>query len=656
VPEQATARIRGVRITLVRIAFVLLTFALPQIEAAEVITRFDSAITVNPDASITVRETIVVRAEGNNIRRGIFRDFPTTYKDRYGNRVRVDVEVLAVKRDGADENYRIEPRSNGIRIRIGHADRMLTPGSHSYLIDYRTTRQLGFFPDFDELYWNVTGNGWAFPIESASASVTLPTGARTVRKAAYTGRQGDAGQDYLPLDSPGDAAWQTTRTLQPGEGLTIAIAWPKGFVAMPTFRDKARWFVRDNAGSGAALGGLGLVLFYYLWAWRRHGRDPEPGTVIPRFKPPKGLSPAATRFIRLMNFDRKAYSAALIDMAVKKFLTIEETGDKGFRLTKTENADLSALANGERRIAKHLLHTANSFLLDQDNHATLRASIKKLRLSLEAEYEHAAFARNTHLFIAGLLISAAVLVATVVVTGGTTNIVVAFLIAAFAAIPTFIALRFWGDDRDVTFKIFPFNSMPTMTGMATFLKFGLMLLFASLGSIGAVGTEIAGSPLQAGCFALLGGLNIAFFFLLKRPTLAGRQLMDEIEGFRMYLKTAEEERLKFFHPPEKTPELFEKYLPYAMALDVENEWNEKFAAVLAAASTEAYRGSGYRPSWYRGTRWQPGRSISTLGSSLGSAVAASARPPGSSSGSGGYSSGGGGFSGGGGGGGGGGGW
>ena len=173
------------------------------------------------------------------------------------------------------------------------------------------------------------------------------------------------------------------------------------------------------------------------------------------------------------------------------------------------------------------------------------------------------------------------------------------------------------------------------------------------GSFGAVGLQIVASPVQSLSFALLGTLNVLFFFLLKRPTLAGRSIMDEIEGFRMYLSTAEEHRLNLLNPPDKTPELFEKYLPYALALDVENEWSEKFAAILAAASTSRDDG-GYRPRWYRGSSWRPGHTGAFsrgLGAGLGSAVASSVRAPGSSSGSGG-----GGSSGGGGGGGGGGGW
>ena len=164
------------------------------------------------------------------------------------------------------------------------------------------------------------------------------------------------------------------------------------------------------------------------------------------------------------------------------------------------------------------------------------------------------------------------------------------------------------------------------------------------GSFSAFVLQIVTSPLQSLLFASLGALNVLFFFLLKRPTLAGRSIMDEIEGFRMYLSVAEEERLNLLNPPDKTPELFEKYLPYALALDVENEWGEKFTAILAATSTTADE-HGYRPRWYRGSAWRPGHTgafSNSLGTSLGSTVASSVRAPGSSSGSGGGGSSGGG--------------
>jgi uncharacterized membrane protein len=144
---------------------------------------------------------------------------------------------------------------------------------------------------------------------------------------------------------------------------------------------------------------------------------------------------------------------------------------------------------------------------------------------------------------------------------------------------------------------------------------------------------------------------VLFYHLLKAPTLRGRKVMDQIEGFKMYLSVAEKDRLNLLNPPEKTPELYERYLPYALALDVENEWGEQFAEVLARAQVD---GQPYSPSWYSGRSWDVSRTSGfsdSLGSDFAGAISSSSTAPGSSSGSGG-----GGSSGGGGGGGGGSGW
>ena len=194
--------------------------------AEERIVNFISDVTVNADASLEVRETITVNAEGNDIRRGILRDFPTTYTDRRGNRTRVGFEVLGVTRDGRSEPYALESISNGTRIKIGDADVFLYNGQHTYEIAYRTTRQLGFFPEFDELYWNVTGNGWTFAIDQARVIVRLPVGAKIVQHAEYTGYQGVQGKDARVLTATGDRyEAETTRGLWVAEGFTIAVAW-----------------------------------------------------------------------------------------------------------------------------------------------------------------------------------------------------------------------------------------------------------------------------------------------------------------------------------------------------------------------------------------------------------------------------------------------
>ena len=214
-----------------------------------------------------------------------------------------------------------------------------------------------------------------------------------------------------------------------------------------------------------------------------------------------------------------------------------------------------------------------------------------------------------------------------------------------------------GKDPDILFYIIT-------CGMIAFFAYNwqnqgwfLRIFFLLFGSFWFFLTAITG---PAAVFSssiiplILGGiilLHLLFLYLLKAPTLQGRHLMDQVEGFKMYLAVAEKERLQLLHPPDKTPELFEKYLPYAFALDVENEWSEQFAEVLAQAQKN---GQSYAPAWYEGSSWNSQNFsglAAGLGSSLSSSIAAAATPPSSSSGSGG-----GGSSGGGGGGGGGSGW
>ena len=160
----------------VRIGFalaLLLAVASPA-AAIERILFFLSDVRVEPESTLQVTETIRVQAEGNQIRRGILRDFPTSYARRDGSRVEVGFTVESVLRNGNTEEFSTERLSNGVRVRIGSANRILNIGVHEYVIKYRTTRQVGFYPNDDELYWNVTGNGWTFAIDVAEARITLP--------------------------------------------------------------------------------------------------------------------------------------------------------------------------------------------------------------------------------------------------------------------------------------------------------------------------------------------------------------------------------------------------------------------------------------------------------------------------------------------------
>jgi uncharacterized membrane protein len=184
-----------------------------------------------------------------------------------------------------------------------------------------------------------------------------------------------------------------------------------------------------------------------------------------------------------------------------------------------------------------------------------------------------------------------------------------------------------------------------------------------VGGFGAAGFAAAGNLLQGPVLVMMVVLGIGaiacyvFYYLLKAPTLMGAKIRDQLDGLKMFLNTTEKERLEALNPPQVTPEVFEKFLPYAIALDCENQWSKKFAAEAAAAAAAGdtrYGYAGYSPIWYSGGNYGGFSSAafaSGLGASLAASAASAATAPGSSSGGGG-----GGFSGGGGGGGGGGGW
>ncbi len=167
-------------------------------QGPERIISYDSRIELLEDGSMAVTEQIQVVSTGDLIKRGIYRDFPTRYKSRGGKWIVVRFDVIQVLRDGQTEDYHMENHSNGKRVYIGNKDVFLDPGVYTYTIAYRTDRQLGFFRYHDELYWNVTGNGWEFDIERASATLILPKSIRgqIMEYDGYTGSQGARGKKF----------------------------------------------------------------------------------------------------------------------------------------------------------------------------------------------------------------------------------------------------------------------------------------------------------------------------------------------------------------------------------------------------------------------------------------------------------------------------
>jgi len=260
----------------------------------EGIISFDSEITVNPDSTLQVRENITVLAAGGQIKNEIYRDIPTSYNDRFGNPYVIHFEVVSLNRDDQPEDFHLERIEDGLRIYLGNSSESIPPGQHTYELTYAVNRELSFFSDYDELYWNVTGNGWKFPIQVATATVHLPRGIAqgAILLDGYTGPQGSVQNNFTAsADGQSNATFRTTRQLAPSEGLTLVVRWPKGFVRPPTEAQKHQYFLDDNQSSLVGMLGLGVILVYYVLVWFVAGRGRSGGETRPRSQPPRDFLP-----------------------------------------------------------------------------------------------------------------------------------------------------------------------------------------------------------------------------------------------------------------------------------------------------------------------------------------------------------------------------
>ncbi len=274
-------------------------------------------------------------------------------RDADGRRQLVAYDVQSVERDGSPEPYKLESITGGERLRIGTADTFLDPGQHTYQITYRTDRQIRFFADHDEFYWNVTGNGWAFPILEASATISLPEGVRPTGTIFFTGPQGATGKHARALVEGNEVFFATTRSLDAGEALTVAVKVAKGVFQPPSASQQTLWLLRDFLGDIIAYVGLAVVLAYYTRFWWLVGRDPPAGVVVPRWDAPEELSPALVNYIDNKGFSGggwTALSAAAINLAVAGYLLIEDL-DSSLTLTRTNKPLFAALPPGKRHFS-----------------------------------------------------------------------------------------------------------------------------------------------------------------------------------------------------------------------------------------------------------------------------------------------------------------
>src|SRR6516225_892102 len=595
----------------------------------ERITDFVSDVAIQPDGHLDVTETITFRVLGTEIRHGINRDFPTDYQGRSGSRSTTGFALQDVSFDGDPVPTQQSRLPNGVRVRIGDPDRLVPTGVHTYTIHYLTWWQVRFGPDADGLDWNVTGNGWEWPIDRAELRLRGPEGLVWSNVRTFTGRQGSHAEDALIIAQvAGLLDVVTTRPLSLYEGLTVAASFPKGILQQPSALQIAAHWVGDNLALFPSFLGLLGISVYVGWLFL-YGTGRPPGVIVPQFAPPHGFSPAMVGYLEDKSLSDRDFSAGIVGLAVARRLKLIHDGGT-YRLVRQHGGQ--PVTELESQFEGALFRADDELCIAQTNHNRITDARTALGNFLRRVVMPTLLykePRNVRPALALAIATIVLTIAALAIEFGAFAVALAFMIgfAVAGALLLVLSARSGGRGR----------WLPAVVGMP-FLVIGL-----SVG--GASGPWLFLVALFVAATAALAAVS---YCRLTMPTPEGWKRVDEIEGLKLFLGVAEADRLRLLNPPDFTPALYETLLPYAIALGVEMVWSRRFAAALAAAQTE------YQPDWYDGSNTWSGCDISDfssgLGTGLATAISAAATAPSSSDGSSGGSDGGSGDGGGGGGG------
>lgn len=483
-------------------------------DLSECIVSFEADYWVHTDCSMTIHEKIVVNSLGIDIHHGIYREIPLYYEYQ-GGRYDVYFELVSVLRDGKPEQNHTESASNGIRIYFGSKDYILPVGEYTYELTYKVNHIIGFFKNYDELYWNANGTGWLFSISSLTARVHLPKGATIKQVAGYTGTYGSTSR-YYTTDSLSDGIqFSTTKALQSGENLSFAVAWKKGVLSYPSTTDNLIFWLKTHLLIVFCGLIILLLLVHNLRSWIKYGIDPKPGVIVPQYGPPDGFSAGDCCFVYHGNGHvQNAFTAELVSIAVKGHMSIEmnESGGilskKAYTFTKEESTKKNTpLSASEKKLYQHLFASQNSIYFKEGSYnPTLKYAL--------AEYGEIIAEKSGD--------------------------------------------KYHHSRMDL--KLRSFGIM--LIGLA--LAFGIKWLFG-----GATWVIVV-----YGLLALL--LNLLFAYLYNQPTALGRKILDHLEGFKLYMQYADKERIRLNNPPTMNFDHFEENLPYAIALGVSKEWSDQF--------------------------------------------------------------------------------
>jgi uncharacterized membrane protein len=507
--------------------FLALFAALPTAARDLVFQHFDAQIYVHSDGTIDVTETMETQFIGSW--HGIYRTIPVEYSDPHGLNYTLLIEDVSAT-DDTGQKLKLEQNREGRYVKFKIYVPAAEDATRTITLHYRVLDAIRFFADHDELYWNVTGDEWQNAIELVTARIELPEGVTGLHAMAYTGVFGSHAQDAQVEVGSNYVQIRSTRRLGFRQGLTAVVGFDKGFVQPPSAGEQFMRFLRSNLPLFIPV----IAFFVMLWLWWTRGRDPARNAISVQYEPPDKLTPGECGTLVDNEAAMRDITATLVDLAVKGYMTIEQKDES------------------------HLLGLTHS---------------KEYIFHLKKPPAEWASARSHEQEMLSALFD----------DGATTDVRLSDLQNHFYThLPAIRDRIFNALMSDGYYLHRPDTVKQGYMGVGILIGF---LMTAGTRFLSALTGIASGTWIIAG---LATGAVIAIFgWFMSARTITGARALEKVLGFEEFLGRVEKDQIERL---QKTPELFEKFLPYAMALQVEKKWVQAFSGIALQP-----------PQWYQGS-------------------------------------------------------
>lgn len=532
-----------------------------------VIESFEAELEVQPNGDVAVTETITARFQGSW--NGIYRNLSLAHQTAEGRRERLEVDLGRVT-DPQGQDLRVDVDNQG---RWTRQLQIWVPGANdatrTVVLRYVVHNGIRFFAEgsefghMDEFYWNVTGNDWEVPIERASARLVLPDGVTPTQSSGYTGAAGSTDQNVDVSTSGNVVTFAARQGFRPGEGLTVATGWPAGVVERPSQASRTV----NRAAESLPLALPFLALFFGYRSWNRTGRDPSPQSIVVQYEPPNGLGPTEAGTLVDHKADMHDVTATLVDLAVRGYVHIEKTESKTLGLFSS--TDYTFHLKRPREEWGSLKDHERKYLTGVFRHTGKESAMSKFASFVSGDDVRPGQSRDREGAGEGPTYESVPLSA---LKNSFYKDLPKIRKAVYAQLV---------DQRHYSRS--PESVQARWTGGAIGLAIAGIVgsLIASEQGVGFLNPLLLGGSAIAGCVILL-----VFSRFMPARTIQGARTREAALGFKEFLERVEEDRYKRMIT---SPEMFEKFLPYAMAFKVEKTWARAFEDMLSDP-----------PRWYSG--------------------------------------------------------